>query len=123
MVIPTIADIQPNEWYCQSKFCNIVMSDGRRLDEALKNHPYAPIPMQGQRVGKYFKGHEVVAFFAKCEKQAKSLNQEFSVSSRAANLSEHVAEHLRVSTPDTKYIRAKLNEVWALIDQIDGYSG
>jgi hypothetical protein len=61
-------EVNPEEYYALSRLSEIVLRDGRRLDEALKNHPIAPEPLDyslvpnGKMKGKYFKGQTIIDF-------------------------------------------------------------
>lgn len=67
-------DIDVEKHYSMSNLSDIIMSDGRRLDEALKNHPFAPNPRphievpDARKQGKYFLGNDVLNFVNSCEK-------------------------------------------------------
>jgi len=67
-------DLDIEKHYSMSSLSNIVLYDGRRLDEALRNHPCAPSPKPNSEVpnaktkGKYFLGIDILNFVDSCEK-------------------------------------------------------
>jgi hypothetical protein len=85
MYLSSINDVLPDEFYPQGRFANIVTSDGRRMDEALRNHPCAPAFREKERVGKYYKGAEVKQFYFYLERacsefvKMKSLRSDLSM--------------------------------------------
>lgn len=60
-----IDEICPETEYTKSHLAEIVFPDGRRLCEALLNHPSAPEHTTKVKAGKYYMGHKLIDF---CEK-------------------------------------------------------
>lgn len=79
----TIGDVMPDEIYAQGHLSGVIMSDGRKLDEALRNHPLAPSHETLNRPGKFFRGTDIIAFYDACEGRfSQSFGRQLSEESR-----------------------------------------
>lgn len=59
----TISELCEDSYYAKGHLSRIVFPDGRKMDEALTNHPLAPEYTQQKRVGKYYTGKQVSDFY------------------------------------------------------------
>ena len=59
----SILELIADEHYAKGHLSRIIFPDGRRMDEALTNHPLAPEHTQQRRVGKYYTGKQVSEFY------------------------------------------------------------
>lgn len=95
MYLGSINHINPDEWYAQGRLSNIVTTDGRKLDEALRNHPDGPGHRKGDRVGKYYNGADVIAFYEVLEMAARRNQRILELRRDALVEIEKVANSLR----------------------------
>lgn len=108
-----ISELCSDEFYAKSRLSNIVFPDGRRMDEALTNHPLAPDHTSLTKVGKFYTGKQVIDFYQSvCLNLFASVDFEEKLSDAAEKLSHAkiIEERANRDLDQAKLIKKEASE-------------
>jgi hypothetical protein len=115
----TVDDINCDQWYATNHLSKLIFPDGRRMDEALRNHPLAPQHTDKGRVGKYYTGLQILNFYNSVCKNAFCQND---LNEKLFRASLELAEARQIATDAQKAQEQIRDSMASLCSQVEKHN-